>query len=239
MKKILKIGLLVIFLNGCATQSISETGYAQNGSNGRNGQVSGTQQSKELNELQVLGIRNLSGITEENISEVLAASTSVELPKGESILLIQSGADFPDGEMIESMSQYWDVNILSGSNDKYSEGNLNKALRYVAASGGNKHLVVYWGIVETAKKNLDSKGISWVPFIGWSIPDENTQMRIRLKFAVIDVEKGSWKMFQPSSVEEQFMSSIIGRKGKEQQKVIELKKLVYANAAKQIFNKFN
>jgi hypothetical protein len=239
MKKTILIGLLFIFLGGCTTKSISETGYAQKDRHGRTDQGYDTQQSKELNELQVLGIKHLSKITEENISEVLTTSSSVDLPKGDSILLIQSGADFPDSEMIESMSEYWDVNILSGSNDKYTDGNLNKALRYIAASGGNKHLVVYWGIVETAKKNLDSKGISWVPFIGWAIPDENTQMRISLKFAIIDVENGSWKMFQPSAVEEEFMSSVIGREGKEQQKVIELKKLVYANAAKQIFKKFN
>ena len=78
-----------------------------------------------------------------------------------------------------------------------------------------------------------------MPLIGWAIPDENTQMRISLKFAVIDVEKGSWKMFQPSAVEKEFMSTFIGRKGKEQQKVIELKKLVYADAANKIFEKFN
>ncbi len=234
MKRFLVMGLLVVFLFSCS-KSISETGYAQS-----ENKVPGyNAQQKELNELKVLGIRNLSSITEENISEVMATATSVDLPKGDSILLIQSGADYPDSEMIESMSQYWDVNILSGSNDKYSGDNLNKALRYIAASGGNKHLVVYWGIVETAKKSLASKNISWVPFVGWSLPDENTQMRIRLKFAIINVETGSWKMIQPSPVEEEFMSSIIGREGKEQEKVIELKKLVYANAAKQIFEKFN
>ncbi len=234
-KRFILIGLLFIFLGGCVTKSISETGYAQSESNGR---VSNTQRSKELNELQVLGIKNLSAITEENISEVLATSSPVELPKGSSILLIQSGADFPDSEMVESMSEYWDVNIVSGSNDKYSEGNLNKALRFIAASGGNKHLIVYWGIVETAKKTLGTRGISWVPLVGWIIPDENTQMRISLKFAIIDVEKGSWKMFQPSAVEKEFMSTFIDRKGKEQQKVIELKKLVYADAAKKVFEKF-
>ncbi|GJL77996.1 MAG: hypothetical protein NPINA01_09850 [Nitrospinaceae bacterium] len=234
MKKILAIGLLAIFLNGCATKSISETGYAQKEGHGKE---SSTQ--TELNELEVIGVSDLSSISEKAISEALAASGAVNLPKGDSILLVQSGADFPDSQMVESMSEYWDINILSGSNNRYTRGDLNKTLRYVAASGGNKHLVVYWGIVETAKKNLDTKSVSWVPFLGWSIPDENTQMRIRLKFAIIDVEKGSWKIFQPSPVEEEFMTSIIGRKGKEQQKVIELKKLVYSNAAKQIFAKFN
>lgn len=158
----------------------------------------------------------------------------ITIPRGSSVLLIQSGADFPDSTMVESLSAYWNINQVSGDNSNYRETDLNALLRYTAASGGNGTILVYWGIVETADKNMGTKNVSWVPIVGWSLPDEVTNMRIRLKFAVIDVKSGSWQLFQTKSVENEYLSSIINREGKGQQKVIELKKLVYQKAAEEL-----
>ena len=60
--------------------------------------------------------------------------------------------------MVNSMSKYWDISTLSGDSRSYEQGNLNKLLRYTAASGGNQYVVVYWGVIATAEKKLTDKG---------------------------------------------------------------------------------
>ncbi len=146
----------------------------------------------------------------------------------------------PDATMVSALSQYWDINTLTGENQIYnSEGNINTFLRYTAASGGNRFAVVYWGVVETANRSHETKGISWVPIVGWVIPDESTRMRIRLKFAIIDVASGRWNMFQPTPVEDEFITSFMNKTGKRQANVIDLKKLVYDKAAKEIHGRYS
>ena len=36
----------------------------------------------------------------------------------------------------------------------------------LAARGGYEKIVVYWGILETAQENLETKAVSWVPIVG-------------------------------------------------------------------------
>jgi len=45
-------------------------------------------------------------------------------------------------------------------------------------------------------------------------------------------------MFHPRPVEDEYLSSMMNREGKQQHKIIDLKKYVYSNAAKQIANRF-
>jgi len=236
MKNIIKIGLLSLVLSGCSTASISNSGYSKGNANQRSHYNNIL--SNELDEIQVLGLEDNDVIEKSNIAELLDNAKGINLRKGDSILLIQSGAEFPDSEMVESLSDIYDISTFSGTASKYSERKLNQLLRYSAATGGSSHIVVYWGMVESAERSLGSKSVSWVPFVGWSLPDESTQIRIRLKFAIIDVATGSWKTYQPTPIEEEFTSSIMGREGQKQQKIIELKKLVYASAAKQLHQKF-
>ena len=221
-------------INACASRSISETGYSQ------------TKQSRytdtsdlELDELAVLGIGGDSPINDQRITGALKNIKSIKLAQGSSVLLVQSGAALPDSQMITSLSQYWNVNIFNGQKQIFKKENLNKVLRYAAASGGNHYLLVYWGVVETADQNLGTKGLSWIPIVGWVIPDEYTNMRIRIKFAVIDVTSGRWSMFQPKPVEDKFITTMLNKRGKDQAMVIDLKKIVYDNAAKELHKRFS
>ena len=62
-------------------------------------------------------------------------------------------------------------------------------------------------------------------------------MRVVLKFAVIDVASGQWKTIQTMPVEDDFLSTIMSRDGKNQHAEIEMKKAVYARAADELFEK--
>ena len=236
--KIVLLILTISIVAGCASTSISDSGYKRNNEQRSWHQNYEPEAGKELNELAVIGVAPNATFDEEQILKSLKEAKPFELTSGSRILLLQSGAQYPDSEMVNSMSSYWDVSTLSGDSRHYAnKGSLNKLLRYTAATGGNGYVVVYWGVIETAEKNLQTKGISWVPLLGWSLPDEKTQIRVILKFAIIDVASGQWKMFQPSPVKDEFLSAIINRDGKAQGVEIEMKKAVYARAAKELHMK--
>jgi uncharacterized protein YceK len=238
IKKIVLPVLVVSLLCGCTTTSISDSGY-QRSSDHRYPHSYESQTEKELDELAVLGVTSSFKFDERALDRALKEAETFVLNSGSRILLLQSGAQFPDSEMVAGLSKYWEISTLSGDNRNYKHENLNQLLRYTAATGANNYIVVYWGVVETAQKNLQTKGVSWIPLVGWSMPDEKTQMRVVLKFAVIDVVSGQWKTFQPTPVEDNFFSSIMDRGGKSQSKEIELKKAVFTQAADELFKRFS
>jgi len=79
-----------------------------------------------------------------------------------------------------------------GGQEKTVQASYSKSLRLAAARGGCDAIVCYWGILESARKGLASKPVSWVPIVGWAVPDEKQQMRIRIKVAVMDVRNKSF-----------------------------------------------
>jgi len=194
---------------GCTTRSISDSAYQR----GRNWyyRYNDSQYQGELNELSVLGVSTHDSPTEADIHAALSNSGKVLLNQGDPVILIQSGAMFPDDPMLSEMQKYFTVIPLSGipeqpatpqvtpENPPQPASSLNKVLRLAAARSGAKTLIVYWGILETAQKNQVTKTVSWVPILGSLIPDEVQQMRIRLKAVIIDVAAGNWTMLTPQA----------------------------------------
>ena len=86
------IALLVVA--GCATRSISDSGYRSE--SGYRGQTSGNPLCKgELSEFDLLGINSESKVTQEEINRALESKQRLTVPKGSSIMLIQSGSLIP------------------------------------------------------------------------------------------------------------------------------------------------
>src|SRR5687768_785810 len=96
----LLIGATVLVLTGCQTRSISDSGYRRDGSRHF---VEPARYSGELNELDVLGIERNPNITDEHISKALDNAGRVMIRKGSNILLVQSGAQYPDEPMIAEL----------------------------------------------------------------------------------------------------------------------------------------
>jgi hypothetical protein len=87
-------------LIGCAkkVRSISQSGYTDSYS------YAGPN-SRELDEFDVLGLDRDKPVTEEDIQRATRQSRPVHLAPGSTILLIQSGAIYPDGPMIAELSK--------------------------------------------------------------------------------------------------------------------------------------
>jgi hypothetical protein len=238
MNNYLSILFVAIISIGCQTRSISNSDYG--GTWGYRG---------ELSELEVLGVNANKKISEEDIKAALNTKTKVSLKRGDRIVLVQSGAQFPDGPVLEELKPYYSVIPLSGvpvRDDRYrrhedagAKQPVDKSLRLAAAKSGARTLIVYWGILETGREDHGTKTISWVPVIGRIIPDEKQKMRIRLKAAVIDVASGAWEFVIPEVYNDARTSARVNREESDQDQVALLKAKAYKALASDLLNRFN
>ncbi|HEY6168609.1 MAG TPA: aminopeptidase, partial [Verrucomicrobiae bacterium] len=198
----------------------------------------------ELNEFDVLGVDRDQSVTDADIAKALDSSGRVKVRRGNPILLIQSGAAFPDDPMVSELNHFVSVVPFSGvpadarrtdaSQEKEAHPSYGKSLRLAAAKGGCETIVCYWGVLESARQDLGSKTISWVPIIGGAVPDEKQLMRIRLKVSVIDVRTGNWSVFSPEPIADKAVSGSYRREISDQAQVEKLKQKAYETAAKDL-----
>lgn len=197
----------------------------------------------ELSEFDVIGIESGREVSEAEIKDALAKPYERKLlQRGAPVMLIQSGAAFPDEAMMARLRDLFSVTAFSGvprnEKEKEKEQNYSGSLRLAAAQGGVGTIIVYWGVLESGIEDLATKTVSWVPIVGRAVPDETQQMRIRIKVAVIDVESGRWEMFTPESFGDKALSARINRRNADQAQVQALKALAYEAAAGEIAARF-
>ena len=230
---------LSVLLAGCGSRSISNSGYYADSDRGYS-QRSDPFYKGELSEFNVLGIDPNAVVAEADIVAALAAKQRFAMAKGSTIMLIQSGAMIPDDPMVKSLEKYYNVAVFTGVPQQAdtSASNYSKSLRLAAARGGAEKLVVYWGVLETGSANLATKAVSWVPFVGGVIPDQNQRMRIRLKVAVIDVKTGQWEMFTPEPFEDVDSSGRYARVSSDQSQVTILKGKGYVAAVDDLVKRY-
>ena len=226
-------------LVGCGIRSISDSDYNAD-SDRRHAQRSNPFYKGELSEFDVIGIDAKAAVTEEEIASAARSKERFIIPKGATIMLIQSGAMIPDEEMVKGMEKYYSVSVFTGvpTSDGNSNAAYSRALRLAAAKAGAEKLIVYWGLLETGKENHATKAISWVPFIGGAIPDETQRMRIRMKVAVVDVKTGQWEMFSPEPAEDIASSGSYSRAASDQAQVAVLKGKAYKATADDLVKRY-
>jgi hypothetical protein len=250
--------LACTLLVGCHHQarSISHSGYPQPNAYYGNAHGDGVSDPAfeyrgELSEFDILGIPRSEITSESDIRRALEDSRAVKLQPGSSILLIQSGALFPDGPMVTELSKHFRVVPFSGvpAVRKTGTGILqtessdpeiySKSLRLTAARGGTDFIVCYWGMLESENERLPTKTVSWVPVIHWLVPDEKQHMRIRLKVALVDVRSGSWSVFSPKPFDDARITTSPRRGAVDQKQVERLKKLAYEASVTELVRSFD
>jgi hypothetical protein len=238
---------------GCQknTRSISHSEYPQKGAYCGPGPREGFSDPAfeyrgELSEFDVLGIPRGEFTSDADIRRALEASKPVRLRSGSSILLIQSGALFPDGAMVTEMSKYFRVVPFSGVptvrklgsgallTDSPDPESYSKSLRLTAARGGTDFIVCYWGMLESENDRLPTKTVSWVPIVNWLVPDEKQHMRIQLKVALVDVRSGNWSVFSPKPFNDARITTSPRRGAVDQKQVERLKNLAYESSVTEL-----
>ncbi|MGV8074896.1 MAG: hypothetical protein AB2L11_10125, partial [Syntrophobacteraceae bacterium] len=231
--------LVVLMLSGCSSpRSISDSAYRDETRNQAQAPANPFYKG-ELSEFEVLGISPETKITEEEINKAFEVRQRFILTKGSSIMLVQSGAMIPDEPMVKALEKYYNVSVFSGIPMDHGANDYAMSLRLAAAKGGYGRIVAYWGLLETAQKNLGTKAVSWVPFIGGAIPDEGQEMRIRLKVAVVDVMSGQWDMFSPEPFQDSALSAHYTRESSDQGQVASLKTKAYEGAAEDLVKRYS
>lgn len=235
---------VILSLAACETRSISNSGYQADAN--RYG-ASNPFYTGELGEFDVLGAAGISSITEEDIQKSFSTRRPLSIARGSPVMLVQSGAIFPDDPMVKSLAVHYAVGGFSGIPERKTydpstcvnqAAPYSMALRLLAAKGGYEKIVVYWGILETAQQGLTTKAVSWIPIVGGAIPDENQRMRIRLKVAVVDVRSGQWETFAPAPIESDSISTDYTRESADQGQVALLKEASYKAAADEIARRY-
>jgi hypothetical protein len=203
----------------------------------------------ELSEFDVLGVERGETATEQDIQKALDAAKTVKLNGNSSILLIQSGAMFPDAPMVKELSRYFRVSPFSGvppmsrrldgTTETRDPESFSQSLRLAAARGGNDVILCYWGVLESEKQDMATKSVTWIPTMSWMVPDEKQHMRIRLKLALIDVRSGNWSVLSPEAFDDSRMSTSLHRGAKDQQQVELLKAKAYEASVKDLVTRYS
>ena len=195
----------------------------------------------ELNEFDVLGLDRTRIATEEEIARSLDQAKAVELRPGIRVLLVQSGAVFPDGRMVTEMERHFRVVPFSGvplrhrtatDPEPLESFSYSKSLRLAAARAGAETIICYWGTLESTRRKMETKTVSWVPVAGWMLPDESQLVRIRLKLALVDVRTGLWRLFTPEPFSDKAWSTGFTRGSSDLKQVEALKTKAYAAGVK-------
>jgi hypothetical protein len=247
---VLLVGLLLVLGCDSTKRSISNSTYAEPGHyRGYVPCAPGLERDfvyhGELSEFDVLGIARGEITSENEIRRALDTAQRVNLHRGSTVMLIQSGATFPDGPMVAELSQAFRVVSFSGvppvrplgtgqRGSDVDPETYAKSLRLTAARAGAETIICYWGLLESESQHLPTKTVSWVPVVNWIIPDEKQHLRLRLKIALIDVRSGNWGVLSPAPVEGQTVSISPRRAVADQKQVEKLKQVAYENGAREL-----
>ena len=199
---------LLALLAGCTVRSISDT---------QPWSYSNPTFAGEITDLDVVGVAPM---------EVLAGEPA--LRAGQRVLVVQSGAMFPDELMLAALREHCTVGTASGMPTRAFE--TGHGLRNAAQRGGYDAVLAYWGVLETSSTGTAGKAASWVPIAGFFVTDEIQRMRIRLRLVLVDAKTGAWRSFLPTPGMRERDSSFVTRSRVDAELIEALKTASYREA---------
>lgn len=72
-------------------------------------------------------------------------------------------------------------------------------MRYIAAKGRQKAIVVYWDELEAGEYNSATKEVDWKKYAGEKL--SGASLRYLIRFALVDVATGEWATYSPANME--------------------------------------
>lgn len=242
------------FLSGCAPHSPIDAKKM-----GTTGKESATSKSAslQLTDKDIFGNETTLAVSEEDIQAALEED-EFRVPLNSKVILVQSGSRAPETLMQQEMSQYYSVATFSGIPDRQKVVSCNKekdenseatiaenmnwmqALRYIAAKGHQKAIIVYQDLLQSGKYDPTTKNIIWSDYKNEKLT-EATSFRYLVRFTLVDVATGEWATWSPVNYE--YNVTIPQTNKKEiidttDQQVSQLKQRTYALMVKDLVNRF-
>lgn len=254
-----------VLLNAC-TKSSSIDARKSGSAPPRSERISDAQ----LTDRDVFGDELTLDITEDDIqSAVEQAQGEFKIPLNASVILVQSGSRAPDAIMQKAMQKYYQVSTFSGipaarkkqpaqpitavkqtavevmddlteSRSSVINANYMQALRYIAAKGRQKAVIVYWGELESGKYNTATKEMVWKKYSGGDL--SGLSLRYLNRFALVDVASGEWATYSPVNIESEAATAegINGSKAEiTEQRIFELKQKSCQMMVEDLVNRYS
>lgn len=209
----------------------------------------------QLSDKDIFGNESTLFVSEEDIQMALE-SERFTLPLHSGIILVQSGDNAPDMLMQQEMGKYFRISTFSGIPDRpktiscnktiknedttidiNSNRNYMQALRYIAAKGQQKAVVVYWDTLQAGIYDTNTKTTRWSDYRNDKLTD-TTSLRYLIRFALVDVATGEWATWSPINDEYRILPTITGTPMVTDQQIIQLRQKTYSAVVKDLVSRY-
>ncbi|NTZ48432.1 hypothetical protein FCM30_22105 [Lelliottia aquatilis] len=253
-RSIVLLYISALLLTGCAVHSPIDA--KKTGASGTESNVS-KNASFQLTDKDIFGNETTLAVTEEDIQAALEED-ELHVPLNSKIILVQSGSRAPETLMQQEMSQYYSVATFSGIPDRQKVISCNKekdennetvvaenmnwmqALRYVAAKGHQKVIIIYQDLLQSGKYDATSKTTIWSDYKNEKVTN-TASLRYLVRFTLVDVATGDWAAWSPVNYEYKVMPPLTDKKVSTDtidQQITQLKKNTYSAMVKDVANRY-
>lgn len=249
---------LTLLLTGCSRSPIDAK------KNGKPMSVSiVSKNTAQLTDKDVFGNETTLSVSEEDIQAALDGE-DFHLPLNAAVILVQSGNRAPETLMQQEMAKYYQISTFSGIPDKQKTVSCNKsvkneeqnadvgvgvgvgvgenmnymrALRYIAAKGNQKAIIVYWDTLQAGTYDTAIKSIRWSDYRNEKLND-TTSLRYLVRFALVDVATGEWATWSPVNYEYSILPAMTGKTAVTDLQITQLRQKTYAAVVKDLVNRY-
>lgn len=205
-----------------------------------------------LTDKDIFGNETTLAVTEEDIQAALGGE-KFRVPLNSAVVLVQSGSRAPEAIIQQEMSKYYRLSTFSGIPDRQKKAicskdengeaitseNMNymQALRYVAAKGHQKAIIVYQDTLQTGKFDAITKTTIWSDYKNTKLSDA-TSLRYLVRFTLVDVATGEWASWMPTNYESSIVMPANDIAANTEQQIMQFKQKTYAAMVKDLVNRY-
>lgn len=242
--------VVAFLLAGCAPRSpidAKKTGIRAESGNSMNASA------QQLTDKDIFGNETTLAVSEEDIQAALEGE-KFSVPLNSAVILVQSGNRAPEMVMQQELSRYYRISTFSGIPDrqkaiscykvKNEEGaatseNMNymQALRYIAAKGQQKAVIVYWDTLQTGRYDTTTKAMVWSDYRNEKSSSADS-LRYLVRFALVDVATGEWATWSSVNYEDNILKPLTKNTPITKHQIAQLKQKTFATVIKDLVNRY-
>lgn len=221
-----------------------------------------------LTDKDLFGNETTLAVSEEDIQAALEGE-EFRVPLESPVILVQSGSRAPEAIMQQEMSKYYTIATFSGIPDRQKAPTCNKdkdknkdenqdvavsenmnwmqALRFVAAKGHQKAIIVYQDTLQTGKYDSAAKTTVWTDYRNEKLTN-SMSLRYLMRFTLVDVATGEWATWSPVNYESRVIFPKSDKKDASddkkipsdvtEQQIYQLKEKTYAAMVKDLADRY-
>ena len=247
-------------LAGCAPRSPIDA--KKTGASAKESSIS-KNTTAQLTDKDIFGNETTLAVSEEDIQAALEGE-AFRVPLNSPVILVQSGSRAPEAMMQQEMSKYYTVATFSGIPDRQKPVTCNKdknkdksenqdvavvenmnwmqALRFVAAKGHQKAIIVYQDMLQTGKYDSALKSTVWSDYKNDKLTDA-ISLRYLVRFTLVDVATGEWATWSPVNYEYKVLPPLPDKNEASttdmtEQQIMQLKQKTYKAMVKDLVNRY-